>query len=201
LLKRVKRFKRVILVTGTPGVGKTVVSVALASKLNATHIDLTKLVEQEKLISGVDKARGTLIADTDRVSKRVQEIVRDCKRDVIIDGHYAVNVIPARNVHRVFVLRRDPDELQRWMKDHGFKERKLWENLAAEILDVCLWEAVKACGPNKVCEINVSGKGIEEVVEDMVSVLKRRGKCRVGIVDWLGKLEAEGRLQDFLKDF
>jgi len=200
-LKRVKRFKRVILVTGTPGVGKTAVSVALASKLNATHIDLTKLVEQERLISGVDKARGTLIADTDRVSKRVQEIVRDCKRDVIIDGHYAVNVVPARNVHRVFVLRRDPDELQRWMKDHGFKERKLRENLAAEILDVCLWEAVKTCGPNKVCEINVSGKGIEEVVEDIVSVLKRRGKCRVGIVDWLGKLEAEGRLQDFLKEF
>jgi len=197
----VKRFKRVILITGTPGVGKTAISVALASKLNAMHIDLTKLVEQERLISGVDKARGTLIADIDRVSKRVQQIVRDCKGDAIIDGHYAVNVIPARNVHRVFVLRRDPDELQRWMKDHGFKERKLWENLAAEILDVCLWEAVKACGPNKVCEINVSGKGIEEVVKDIISVLERKRKCRVGIVDWLGKLEAEGRLQDFLKDF
>lgn len=200
-MKRVKRFKRVILVTGTPGVGKTAVSVSLASKLKAAHIDLTKLVEQERLISGVDKARGTLIADMDRVSKRVQEIMRDYKRDVIIDGHYAVNVVSAKNVHLVFVLRRDPDELKRWMKDHGFKERKLWENLAAEILDVCLWEAVKACGPNKVCEINVSGKSIEEVVEDIILVLERRRKCRVGAVDWLGKLEAEGRLEDFLKDF
>lgn len=196
-----KRFKRVILVTGTPGVGKTAVSASLASRLKATHIDLAELVEQERLISGVDKARGTLIADTDRVSKRVQEIMKGCKRDVIIDGHYAVNVIPAKDVHLVFVLRRDPDELKRWMMDHGFRGKKLWENLAAEILDVCLWEAVKACGPNKVCEINVSGKGIEEVVEDIILVLERRGECRVGIVDWLGKLEAEGRLQDFLKDF
>jgi len=200
-LKRVKRFKRVILVTGTPGVGKTAVSASLASKLNATHIDLTELVEQEGLISGVDKARGTLIADMDRVSKRVQEIMRDCKRDVIIDGHYGVNVVSAKDVHLVFVLRRDPDELKRWMKDHGFRERKLWENLAAEILDVCLWEAVRACGPKKVCEINMSGKGIEEVVEEIILVLERREKCRLGIVDWLGKLEAEGRLQDFLKDF
>lgn len=200
-MKRVKRFKRVILVTGTPGVGKTAVSISLASRLNATHIDLTKLVEQEGLISGVDKARGTLIADMDRVSKRVQETVRDSKRDVIIDGHYGVNVVSAKDVYLVFVLRRDPDELKRWMKDHGFRERKLWENLAAEILDVCLWEAVRACGPKKVCEINVSGKGIEEVVEEIILVLEREEKCRVGIVDWLGKLEAEGRLQDFLKDF
>jgi len=200
-LKRVKRFKRVILVTGTPGVGKTAVSISLASRLNATHIDLTELVEQEGLISGVDKARETLIADMDRVSKRVQETVRDSKRDVIIDGHYGVNVVSAKDVYLIFVLRRDPDELKRWMKDHGFRERKLWENLAAEILDVCLWEAVRACGPKKVCEINVSGKGIEEVVEEIILVLERREKCRVGIVDWLGKLEAEGRLQDFLKDF
>ena len=201
MLKRVKKFRRVILVTGTPGVGKTAVSASLASRLHATHIDLAELVEKERLISGVDKARGTLIADMDRVSERVQEIIRNCKRDIIIDGHYAVNVTPAKDVHLVFVLRRDPDELKGWMKDHGFRERKLWENLAAEILDVCLWEAVKACGPNKVCEINVSGKGIEEVAEDIILVLEGRRKCRVGIVDWLGKLEAEGRLQDFLKDF
>jgi adenylate kinase len=197
----VKRFKRVILVTGTPGVGKTSVSALLASKLKATHIELTELVEHEGLISGLDEARGTLIADMNRVSKRMQEILRDCKRDVIVDGHYAVHVTPEKDVHLVFVLRRDPEELKKWMKDHGFKERKLWENLAAEILDVCLWEAVKAYGPNKVCEINVNGRGIDEVAEDIISVLEQREKCRVGIVDWLGKLEAEGQLHNFLKDF
>jgi len=198
----VERFKRVILVTGTPGVGKTAVSTSLASKLNAVCIDLAELVELERLISGVDEVRGTLIADVDRVSKRVQQIIRGCEQDIIIDGHYAVNVIPAKDVHLVFVLRRDPDELKRLMEDRGFRGKKLWENLAAEILDVCLWEAVKACGSNKVCEVNVSGKSIEEVVEDMTLVLERKeGARRVGIVDWLGKLEAEGRLEDFLRDF
>lgn len=195
------RFKRVILITGTPGVGKTNVSSRLASRLDATHVDLSKLVEQEKLISGVDKDRGTLIADTKRVSERVQGIIKSCDRDVIIDGHYAVDVLPTEAIHLVFVLRRDPEELKEAMENRGFTERKLWENLAAEILDVCLWDAVRACGSEKVCEIDVSGKRIEEVVEEIVLVLEGKGKRSVGIVDWLGKLEREGRLQDFLKDF
>lgn len=195
------KFKRAILITGTPGVGKTAVSHLLASRLNAIHIDLAKLVKQEKLTSGIDKARGTLIADMEKVSERVQEIIRDCERDVIIDGHYAVDVLPAKDIHSVFVLRRNPEELKGMLENRGFRERKLWENLAAEVLDVCLWDAVQACGSEKVCEINASGKRIEEVVEDIISVLEGKRKSSVGIVDWLGKLEMEGRLHDFLKDF
>jgi len=195
----VTEFRRVILVTGTPGVGKTSISRLLASKLDAVYISLAELVKQERLISGVDKARETLIADTDKVSKRVKEIIKNSECDVIVDGHYAVDVVPTKAVHMVFVLRRDPSELKSVMENRGFKERKLWENLAAEILDVCLWDAVSACGSEKVCEIDVSGKRIEEVVEDVLSVLEERKKCRVGIVDWLGKLEGEGRLHEFLK--
>jgi adenylate kinase len=197
----VKRFRRVILVTGTPGVGKTSISRSLASNLDAVYVSLGELVERERLISGVDKARGTLIADTDRVSKRMQEVIKSSERDVIVDGHYAVDVVPTKDVHLVFVLRRDPRELKSVMEDRGFKERKLWENLAAEILDVCLWDAVSACGSDKVCEIDVSGKRIEEVVKDVILVLEGKEKCRVGIVDWLGKLEGEGRLHEFLKHF
>lgn len=199
--KSVKGFRRVILVTGTPGVGKTAVSRLLASRLDAVHVDLAELVKRENLISGTDKARETLIADTSRVSSRIQEITRESERDVIIDGHYAVDVVPAKNIHIVFVLRRDPDELEGFMENRGFKKRKLLENLAAEILDVCLWDAVSACGSDKICEVDASGKRVEDIVEDMISVLEGRKKCRVGVVDWLGKLEAEGRLDDFLKTF
>ena len=181
--------------------GKTSISRSLASKLDAVYVSLAELVERERLISGVDKERGTLIADTDRVSKRVQKIIKGSERDVIVDGHYAVDVVLPKDVHLVFVLRRDPIELKSVMENRGFNENKLWENLAAEILDVCLWDAVSACGSDKVCEIDVSGKRMKEVVEEVILVLEGKEKCRVGIVDWLGKLEGEGRLHEFLKHF
>ena len=198
---RVSRFKRVVLVTGTPGVGKTSVSRMLAARLNATYLSLADLVEKEKLVSGVDKARGTLIADMDKVSKRVRELIAGSNQDIIVEGHYAVNVVPAKDIHLVFVLRREPEELKKLMEERGYKESKLWENLAAEILDVCLTDAVSACGHEKVCEIDASGKKIEDVVEEILSVLEGKRKCFVGIVDWLGKLDREGRLQDFLRPF
>lgn len=195
----VEEFKRTILVTGTPGVGKTAVSRLLASELKARHVDLGELVRRENLISGVDRVRGTLIADTRRVSERLKKIIGDSEQDAIVDGHYAMGVVPKQDVHLVFVLRRDPDELKRLMENRGFGEEKLWENLAAEILDVCLCDAVEACGLDKVCEIDVSGKEVKEVVSEVISVLEGKSKCRVGVVDWLGKLDKEGRLRDFFE--
>ena len=181
--------------------GKTVISHLLASRLNGLHIDLAEIVKQEGFISGMDKSRETLIADMEKVSQRMQEIILDCEEDVIVDGHYAVDVVPAEDVHLIFVLRRHPDELKKFMENRGFRNRKLWENLAAEILDVCLSDAVEACGVDRVCEIDASGKSVEEMVEDMILVLEGRRGCKVGTVDWLGKLDEEGRLHKFLEHF
>jgi len=194
-------FKRVLLITGTPCVGKTSTSRVLASKLHGRHINLAELVKNEGLTSGVDEARDTLIADVEKVSERVQEIIRNCREDVIVDGHYAFDVVPTEEVHLVFVLRRHPSELKTLMKKRGFRSKKLWENLAAEILDVCLSDAVGACGVDRVCEIDVSGKSVEEVVEDVVRVLEGDGRCKLGTVDWLSRLHEEGRLHEFLKHF
>jgi adenylate kinase len=197
----VKEFNRVIVVTGTPGVGKTVVSSLLASRLNAFHIDLGELVKREKLWSDMDKRRKTLIADMPKLSKVVQGMIGSSEMDIVLDGHYAVDVVPAESVHVAFVLRREPDELRLLMRKRGFEGKKLKENLAAEVLDVCLYNAVKVCGVEKVCEIDVTGKRTDDVVKEAVAVLEGRKACAVGIVDWLGKLEKEGRLEEFLEDF
>jgi len=188
---------------GTPCVGKTSVSSRLAAELNALHIDLGELVAREKLSSGVDTKRGTLIADSAKLSRRVREIIKreGTNRDMIVDGHYATDVVSRKDVTKVFVLRRDPEELKRLMETSGFRGRKLWENLASEILDVCLYDAIKAVGLDRVCEIDVTGRKIEEVAKDIVSILDDEKPCTVGIVDWLGKLEQEKRLDEFLKEF
>jgi adenylate kinase len=193
--------RKVIVVTGTPGVGKTTASQKLAEKLDANYLGITDLVKEEKLITSVDEARKTLVADTEKVSKRVQEILRSSAGNIVVDGHYAVDVVPKEDVNMIFVLRRDPAELKPVLEKRGFEGKKLWENLAAEILDVCLMDALSACGAGRVCEIDVSGKTVEKVVEEMISVLEKKESCQAGIVDWLGKLDDAGRLGEFLRDF
>ena len=192
--------RRVFLVTGTPCVGKTSVARLLASKLDALYVNLTELAVRENLLSGKDEERDSIIVDENRMRRKIREIIEGCdQNDIVIDGHYAVNVVPKKFVTNVFVLRRDPVELRKFMEQCGFSGRKLWENLASEILDVCLVDALNVHGKEKVCELNVTSKSVEEVISDILDVLGGHKECHVGIVDWLGKLESEGLLGEFLK--
>jgi len=192
--------RRVILVTGTPCVGKTSVARLLASKLDALYVNLTELAVRENLISGKDEERDSIIIDENRMRHKIREIIGDCDQDdIVIDGHYAVSVVPKKLVTYVFVLRRDPVELRKFIEQCGFSGRKLWENLASEILDVCLVDALNVHGERKVCELDVTGKSVEEVISEILDVLGGHKECQVGIVDWLGKLESEGLLEEFLK--
>jgi adenylate kinase len=192
--------KQVILVTGTPCVGKTAASRKLSRKLDALYINLTDFAAKEKLAVGPDEKRKTTIINEDKMRQKLREIMdATAKSSIIVDGHYAAAVVPKSYVTHIFVFRRNPVELRRFMEKCGFHGPKLWENLASEILDVCLFEALREHKKEKVCEVDVTGKTVGSVVTEVLAVLERRKKCRVGCVDWLGMLEAQGVLDDYLK--
>jgi adenylate kinase len=192
--------KRVILVTGTPCVGKTSVACLLTSRLKASYVNLTDLALKENLVQGKDEQRNSIIIDEGRMEKRLKKLITNSnKQDVVVDGHYAVSVVPARLVSHVFVLRRDPVELRKLMQQSGFSEKKLSENLASEILDVCLVDALNLVGERKVCEVDATGRSVEDVTHEILLLLENPGNCHVGIVDWLGKLESEGLLDEYLE--
>ena len=192
--------KRVILVTGTPCVGKTTIARQLAKKLNAQYINLTEFAEKEKLIMDEDKERKTGIINEAKMRKKLLETLAKAENNnIIIDGHYAGAVVPKTHVTRVFVLRRNPVELRAFMEKSGFQGVKLWENLASEILDVCLVEALSKHEKENICELDVTGKTVEDITSEVIAILDSRKKCHVGGVDWLGMLETQGILDEYLR--
>ena len=192
--------KKVLLITGTPCIGKTSVAHKLSQKLDALYVNLTDLATTENLTQGRDEERNSTIVDVVKMKKRLNQIIRETeKENIIIDGHYAVHVVPPKLVTLVFVLRRDPIELKKFMVKSGYSEKKLRENLASEILDVCLVETLNKVGSQKVCELNITGQTIKKTADQILSLIERPCNCVVGIVDWLGKLEVEGLLDEYLK--
>jgi adenylate kinase len=198
-VKEIKTIRTVILVTGTPGVGKTTTSKLLASKLDARYVSVTKLVKSKNLVHEVDEQRDTLVADTEKVSEQIREILQTTDGNVVIEGHYVADLVPKQQTTLVFVLRKDPTILKTVLEKRGYSENKVWENLSSEVLDVCLWDAVSAVGPNKVCEINVTDKTVDEAVEQMLQVLENKQLCKIGIVDWLTTLDTNGKLEEYMQ--
>lgn len=193
-------MKQVLLITGTPCVGKTTVAQRLAEKLDALYINLTEFAEKHHLIAGEDEKRKTRVIDEEKMRAKISEAINTAeKTTVIIDGHYAQAVVPKRYVTRVFVLRRNPIELRRLMEQRGFAGDKLWENLAAEILDVCLVETLQKHEKEKVCELDVTGKTGEEAANQIRAILDGRAKCVVGSVDWLSLLEKQNLVEEYLR--
>jgi adenylate kinase len=191
--------KSVILITGTPCTGKTETAKQLAAKLDALYINLTEYARTYGLTLGEDKERKTTIIDEEKMRQKLTETLNATdKVNAIIDGHYASAVTPESLVSKVFVLRRNPKELKQSMEKCGFEGVKLWENLSAEILDVCLIEAMQY-QQGKVCELDITGKTVEEVVNEIIDILERGKKCYAGWVDWLGMLEREGLTDQYLK--
>ncbi len=192
-------MNRVILITGTPCVGKTTTAKQLATKLQAEYINLTDFAKINLLTLGEDTERQTTIINEEAMQQKLQETIEaSANANIIVDGHYAAAVTPTKLVSNVFVLRRNPKELKVFMQKSGFSDAKLNENLSAEIIDSCLIEAIQTQS-GKVCELDVTGKTAVENVTEILDVLEKGKKCYIGIVDWLGLLEQEGILDEYLK--
>ena len=193
-------MKQVILITGIPCTGKTTTAKNLTQKLNALYINLTDFANTHSLTTSEDKQRKTQIIDEEKMRKKLAETINTTENPtIIIDGHYAAAVTPKRYVTRIFVLRRNPIELRKLMEKNGYQNTKLWENLAAEILDVSLTEALQEQEEDKVCELDTTGKTPEAVATEILNIINKNKKCPIGKIDWLGMLETQGLTNQYLK--
>jgi len=193
-------MKKVILITGTPCVGKTTIAKDLSMKLNAQYINLTDYAKTYGLTLEEDTDRHTTIIDEKAMRNKLgKTIAASNKSTIIIDGHYAAAVTPTESVTQVFVLRKNPIALKQQMINCGFSTSKIDENLAAEILDSCLVEAIEKQEEDKVCELDISGQTTTDIVKVLLDILEKGRECYSGVVDWLGMLEREGLTDQYLR--
>jgi adenylate kinase len=191
--------KRVILVTGTPATGKTTLAKSLAAALNAQYFNLTDLARKEHLTTSKDEQRDTDVIDEHKMRQKLKTLITNTQNDVVIDGHYAAAVVPKTQVTNVFVLRRNPKELRHAMEQRGYTPAKQDENLQAEILDVCLIESLQKQKRKTVCELDATAKTPDQILAEALEVLNGKKSCATGFVDWIGALEREGKLDEYLK--
>lgn len=188
---------RAIIISGCPGTGKTTLSSSLAKILNIEIISLGELVEREKLYSHIDSGRDTKVADLDRLVPRIVELINNTEGVVIIEGHYA-DIVPSSLVDLVIVLRTHPEVLSNRLEAKGWSVRKVRENVQAEILGSCTFNALKAYRNELVYEIDTSNLSEEEMVTIVLEIINEKPmKYKAGIINWLSLLDGDNQLEKY----
>jgi adenylate kinase len=154
-----------VLVTGTPGCGKSTFAQALAEREPTLRaVDIGAIVQDKRLHDGWDDELQTHILDEDALLDELEDELEPGGR--IVDYHSA-ELFPERWFDLVLVLRVDNSVLYGRLERRGYPERKLQENVEAEIMQVILDEAREAYREEIVIELP------SNTIEDMESNLAR----------------------------
>jgi len=196
---------KVVVISGTPGTGKTSVSKNLLKHLNAKVITLNELVISKNLIIDYDNIRETSIIDDEKLVSFVSDLIEhDKKRNfdyLIIEGHFT-DMVPDKFIDYAFILRCDPDELFNRLRNRGYKDKKIIENIQSEILGNCVSYFENKDIKSSLLEIDTTDLDIESVTKIIVDIIieeKNISNYHVGKIDWLEKLFQQNRINEFFE--
>ncbi|EMR61479.1 putative pos9-activating factor fap7 protein [Eutypa lata UCREL1] len=156
-----------IIITGTPGVGKTTHCEALAERTGLRHLSVNQIVKEKECHEGWDEKFMSWIVDEDKLLDAIEPdaLAGGC----IIDWH-ACDLFPARWIDLVVVLRVDSTTLYDRLAARKYPEEKLQENLDSEIMEVLLQEARDSYVPEIVVELTSNSTDeMESNVDRIVS--------------------------------
>lgn len=158
-----------VVVTGTPGCGKTLHCEYLALHLEGefTHLNISDVAKERDCIVERDVGRDTDVVDADRL---VDAITPDLEKGGVLVDWHSCDAFPEDLVDLVVVLRCDNLVLYDRLTARGYKDSKVQENLDCEIMGVVAEEARESYDEDVVIElVSESAQGMEENCERIVA--------------------------------
>jgi adenylate kinase len=166
-----------IVMTGSPGTGKSQIARELSKKLGLALVDLKKIARTRGLVGRNHEV------DVKRLASALRPLAK--KKDFIVEGHLACEFrIPA---DFVFVLRTHPKTLRKRLSKRGYGKKKLDENIMAEMLDYCLQRA-EAEYAKKPLQLDTTRRSAGQSAAEIEKAIKRKKK-KLDSVDYSEELK------------
>ncbi len=155
-----------IALTGTPGTGKTSVAKFLEKNYRVIYL---KNFENARMYRDVE--RDTYVVNLDVIRREIEKL-RNGNEKIILEGHYS-HEMP---VDMVIVLRCHPQELEKRLRNRGYKESKIRENVEAEAMSLITSEAIGYHGKDKVFEVDTTHRKEDDVAMDVIRIIEKRDR-------------------------
>jgi adenylate kinase len=192
-----------IIISGTPGCGKTSVAKEITNLLPAKMISLNDLAVSDNFSFEYDEERKTYLVNFEvflpYVLKKIDEVKYTKSPYLVIEGHFS-DIIPDNAIDYAFILRCDPDELYIRLEQKNYSQAKIIENIQAEILGNCANYFIQKQATFPLFEINTANLSINSIAKIIVDIVlgnKDGSQYEIGKIDWLEKLFQENRLEEF----
>ncbi|NHV99387.1 MAG: AAA family ATPase [Thaumarchaeota archaeon] len=181
---------RVIVVTGTPGTGKTSLCRYIVNRnKDWIHLDLGRFAAEANAITGYDYSLETGIVDMSILKKALRKHVSNSVEEgvrLLIDGHYAAEVSPAEYVNYCLVLRCRPDVLWRRLRSvKGYGEEKARRNVESEITDYCYLMAKLHFKRKRIVQLDTTGVSVGKTYIRFMECYREGFRCKGDVVDWV----------------
>jgi adenylate kinase len=194
---------KIIIISGTPGTGKTTVSKKISEIIGAAVISLNEIAISKKFTLKFDKKRDTYVVDFEKlwqyVLNQIKLLNKNKKKILIIEGHFS-DFVPEEFIDKAIILRCDPDLLHKRLELRGYKPKKIIENIQAEILGNCVNYMIQKKIRTPILEIDTSKLSVDDLAQliiELISNGKNLEDYVVGKIDWLEQLSANDRLNQF----
>ncbi|MBS3171403.1 adenylate kinase family protein [Candidatus Woesearchaeota archaeon] len=150
---------KVIIVSGTPGTGKTRIAKLISKNSSYIYIDVNKLIKTNKIFDSYDKKRKCYIVDTKKLNKLLINFIKKPKFNLILDSHLS-HFLPKKYVNLCIITKCNLKVLKSRLNKRKYNNLKIKENLESEIFNVCLSEALQ--NKHNVIVIDTS-KGVKHI--------------------------------------
>ncbi len=154
-----------ILITGTPGCGKSQHVAHLKELVDFKFYTVSDVVKEKGFSDGQDEF-GSLFIDEDALLDDMEPIIAE--GGCIVD-HHTCGFFPERFFQLVVVLRTDISTLHARLEARGYPEAKVQNNVQCEIMDVVLNEAAESYDEDIIVELHSDTP--EQVAENCQRVL------------------------------
>lgn len=162
----------------------------LAQNTGLKHLPISTVAKERRCIEGFDEELRTNIVDEDRLLDNIEDEV--LAGGVLLDWHVC-DLFPKSWADLVVVIRCDSTVLYDRLKERGYGERKLGENMDAEIMEVILEEAREAYDEEIIVELSSNqAEDVENNVERMERWIEQWKSDRAAIPDGHANGAAKG---------
>ncbi|MFA5049923.1 MAG: AAA family ATPase [Candidatus Micrarchaeia archaeon] len=159
-----------IIITGTPGCGKTTIAKKLSKKTGIELYDCKKLIEKIKAFK-LDKNNEMEVLMPKFRNALKKELRK--RKSWIIESHLLCEI--KLDSDFIFILRCNKKTLEKRLIKRKYAAKKINDNLMVELLDYCYLKSRKNLR-GKLFEVDTSQKSVLRCIKDIISAISGKRK-------------------------